>query len=175
MKDEEFDYNEYMGLTNEEDDCYQDTEVEYDNTLNLDNEFEEYTKPEIKVTTLKAKPRIINRRLKTRKGDIVKSKFERSMANYLFNRGIDYVYEPKLRLGKKLFKPDFYLSENKIYIECWGMNNMALYMKRRVYKEKVYNFYNIDYLSVNYKDMKKGRYHKILRKAGIINEGGKNV
>ena len=55
----------------------------------------------------------------TLKGDIVRSKGEKRIADWLYSRNIDYNYEPKL----SSFVPDFYLPEYKMIIEYYGMRD----------------------------------------------------
>ena len=166
----DIDYYDYMGLKdNDEDDCYVDEEDKED-IFPLEHNEEEYVEESINQPNKKLKNRknVYSRIRRTIKGHLVRSNFEKKFANYMYNRRIRYVYEPKLRLGKNLFKPDFYLPDKKVYIECWGMNNMAAYMAKRIYKEKRYKLYHISYLSVNYRDMINGKFNKILKRAGII-------
>ena len=65
--------------------------------------------------------------LKSIKGEIVKSRQEVSIANFLFLNGIDYQYEteypyvqPDANYG--LYHPDFFLPEYNIYIEHFGID-----------------------------------------------------
>jgi len=64
----------------------------------------------------------------TLKGEKVKSKGERQIANYLYLRNILYEYEKEARTDgwifhEKISKPDFYLPDNDVLIEYWGLVN----------------------------------------------------
>ncbi|EAV47483.1 helicase IV [Methylophilales bacterium HTCC2181] len=63
----------------------------------------------------------------TLKGEYVKSMEELEISNFLFTNGIEYNYEKKYEQKtstseKRQYKPDFYLPENKIYIEHLALN-----------------------------------------------------
>lgn len=162
-----------MGIDLSEDDCYVN-EAPYREDEDMESElFSSLDEKETKVTTISSALKGLQSKGKARKietlgGDYVRSNFEKKMANWLFNRRIRYQYEKKILLGGSLFKPDFYLPDKGVYIECWGMNNLSMYKLRRMYKESVYKLYNIRYLSVNYEDMKKRNFSKIFRKAGLL-------
>lgn len=60
----------------------------------------------------------------TKRGDIVKSYGEQQIANYLFWRGIEYIYEQDYeREDGGINSPDFYLPKYDVYIEYFGMKN----------------------------------------------------
>lgn len=68
-----------------------------------------------------------NKTLITLKGDTVKSKGEKWIADFLFEHGIDYRYEQRLfakELGDVEYHPDFTVFANgkKYIIEHWGIN-----------------------------------------------------
>ncbi len=77
----------------------------------------------------------------TRKGDLVRSKYEQSVANHLYKNGIEYIYEKELNLpGHKAFKPDFFLPEYNGYIEVLGVYgnrqyNYFAYLKKKIFRE----------------------------------------
>lgn len=54
---------------------------------------------------------------RTLRGEPVRSKSERDIANFLFQNGVDYEYEKETNFGEGVFHPDFYLPEFDIYIE----------------------------------------------------------
>ena len=97
-------------------------------------------------------------------GHIVKSKSEREIDNYLFEKNIPHAYEKSIRYGNQeneLIKPDFYLpnylGENKhVYIEHWGYNeNNIDYTKTKKFKIKIYQDKNITLINTyENKDMK---------------------
>ncbi len=53
----------------------------------------------------------------TFKGEKVKSKSERDIADWLFRHSIKYVYEPTINLKDFPFKPDFYIPQADLYLE----------------------------------------------------------
>ena len=75
-------------------------------------------------------------------GHVVKSKSERDIDNYLFDKQIRHVYEKEIRMfdGTPIH-PDFYLPDRNAYIEHWG-----------------YDESNIKYTET--KNMKMDFYHK---------------
>lgn len=163
--------SEYMGLSNN-DDCYPNDEPFIDEQpeiirVNINEQIKKYQQSkEDNAEPPNEYDR--NKRVMTRKGHTVRSKFERTVANFLFNERVNYVYEPELKLGSELFRPDFYLPNKKIYIECWGLNHLRFYMIKRIYKESIYKLFGIRYLSVDYADVKRKRLYKIFKRAGII-------
>ncbi len=56
----------------------------------------------------------------TANGELVKSKAEARIANFLKNKNISYVYEKPLLLAGRTIKPDFYLEKYDTYIEYYG-------------------------------------------------------
>nr|WP_255727703.1 UvrD-helicase domain-containing protein [Rhodohalobacter sulfatireducens] len=84
--------------------------------------------------------------IRTLKGEKVKSYQEAQVANFLFLHGIEYIYEAKYRgadtgnTQKRVYKPDFYLPKNGIYIEHFGVdrnNNTAPWVDRYEYLESM--------------------------------------
>ena len=59
--------------------------------------------------------------LETCKGEFVRSQQEAMIANFLFENGIEYEYEPYLKLDNRGIRPDFLLTEYGIYIEHWAV------------------------------------------------------
>lgn len=62
----------------------------------------------------------------TTRGDIVRSRAEAMIADYLFSRRINYEYEKVAmtkgqRRGRTISRPDFYLPDYNIYMEYWGL------------------------------------------------------
>lgn len=63
----------------------------------------------------------------TLNGEIVKSYGEMDIANFFFENGIKYMYEPSYKFDTRSeeygqYYPDFYLPEYDIYIEYFGVN-----------------------------------------------------
>ena len=66
-------------------------------------------------------------------GEVVQSKPELRIANFLFKRGIPYVYEAKVEGAT----PDFYLPAHNLIIEHWGMTGTK-YREKREMKKRLY-------------------------------------
>ncbi|MCJ8269202.1 MAG: UvrD-helicase domain-containing protein, partial [Psychrosphaera sp.] len=104
------------------------------------------------------------------KGDLVKSFGELYIANWLFQHGIEYVYEARYEhdvssVEFRQYKPDFYLTDQKIYIEYYGIDengDTAPYIDRACYhrsiswKRKVHEKYNTGYIELFYSQHKSG-------------------
>jgi DNA helicase-4 len=83
-------------------------------------------------------------RCQTLKGEWVKSKIEKRIADSLFKQGIRYVYEPKLRVWFFTnIRPDFYLPDYDVYVEYHGLlehpEKGAAYRRAVEYKQKHYD------------------------------------
>lgn len=66
----------------------------------------------------------------TLKNEIVKSYGEMEIANFLFENGVQYIYEHPYEIDTRTpefsqYKPDFYLPEYKVYIEYFGINRQG--------------------------------------------------
>lgn len=90
---------------------------------------------------------------KTMKGELVRSRSEKQIADFLYQYNIQYEYEPTLQLGNTLVKPDFYLPEQKIYIEYWGLVSKADYVERMRWKLNLYQKFKIKILSLYHDDL----------------------
>lgn len=78
--------------------------------------------------------------IETEQGEIVKSNYEKDVANYLYEQGIEYVYEKPLKLSDGVtVHPDFYLPEFDIYIEIYGMWGDQKYSQDRSKKQWAYD------------------------------------
>lgn len=66
-------------------------------------------------------------------GEVVQSAPERRIADFLYKRGIRYVYEMQLPGAT----PDFYLPDFNIIVEHWGMDHPK-YREKRMMKVKLY-------------------------------------
>ena len=69
--------------------------------------------------------------LRTLQGEKVKSYEELQIANWLYENGVEYeyepVYEPKLpETGRRDYQPDFRLTESGVYIEHFGVRRQKL-------------------------------------------------
>ena len=75
-------------------------------------------------------------RYKSDSGNTVKSRAELIVANWLFYRGIDFIYEKKTPTKERVIS-DFYLTQSDVYIEFWGLETPQ-YLKRKSKKIKIY-------------------------------------
>lgn len=66
-------------------------------------------------------------------GEVVQSKPELRIANFLFKRGVRYVYEMDIPGAT----PDFYLPDWNVVIEHWGMDH-SRYREKRAMKTRLY-------------------------------------
>ena len=109
---------------------------------------------------------------KTKDGHIVKSKNEREIDDYLFERGIKHSYEQSLAIDEYKehdLHPDFTLPEfdngKPVYIEFWGYNeNNIKYTNSKKYKIKKYKKLGITLICLNEKEDSKDIYSSIERK-----------
>lgn len=99
---------------------------------------------------------------KCKDGHIVKSKSEREIDNYLFEKGIAHAYEKSISIDEDKnhdIHPDFCLpnfkkSGKNVYIEHWGFNsNNIEYTKSKNYKLKQYKKLGLTVISTTEKDM----------------------
>jgi hypothetical protein len=76
----------------------------------------------------------------TLRGVEVRSRAEKTIADYLTENGIVYKYEPVLMGGanhEREMRPDFYLPKFDLYVEYWGMISHPDESKRNEYVEKM--------------------------------------
>ncbi|MFK3844752.1 UvrD-helicase domain-containing protein [Stenotrophomonas sp. NPDC078853] len=93
------------------------------------------------------------RGFRTARGEVVKSKEERTIANWLFYNGVRYVYEQPYEhdtatTHHRQYFPDFYYPEGKLYHEHFALNDRGqapkhfgdyldgVKWKRKIHKEK---------------------------------------
>jgi hypothetical protein len=63
------------------------------------------------------------RRYMTQAGFRVRSKAEKIIADYLTRSELRFVYEPLLRVGKTVVRPDFYLTDYDLPYEHFGLSS----------------------------------------------------
>lgn len=85
----------------------------------------------------------------TRKGEYVKSRAEKIIADYLLSRGVRYRYEQPV-CG---YRPDFYLPDYDAYIEFWGLPNLPQYRDKMNKKKAVYASNGVKVIDVYSKDL----------------------
>ena len=72
-------------------------------------------------------------KLVTHRREVVRSKPELRIANFLHRKGVRYVYEMPIEGAT----PDFYLPDSNVIVEHWGMEH-ARYKRRRMEKTRMY-------------------------------------
>ena len=80
-------------------------------------------------------------KIRSLKGELVKSFEECEIANFLYTHGIDYIYEADYEfktsdIKRRQYQPDFYLPKYQIYIEHLGLRGFgrtAPYVDRKEY------------------------------------------
>jgi len=97
-------------------------------------------------------------KLITNKGEKVRNQLEKDVADRLYEKSINYKYEPLIKAGKRYFFPDF-LIKDKIIIECttWRGYEKAFKLKEKIKllrkKYRIYVFItpkvNKYYISIN--------------------------
>ncbi len=83
----------------------------------------------------------LNKTITARDGTLVQSKGERLIADWLTAHGITYRYDAKFRIIAEFqIRPDFYLPEQDVYIEYWGLDSpqykMSMYKKQMLYQQE---------------------------------------
>ena len=76
-------------------------------------------------------------------GHYVRSRAELSIDNWLYMQGIVHAYERKLPVEQDAYC-DFYLPQNKVYIEFWGMEKDPAYLRRKKEKKAIYAQHNLN-------------------------------
>ena len=141
----------------------------YDKFDTYEEYFECYKKNKLnEVTDLKDEVSyMIDKRLNsdipiTIKGELVKSKGEAMIANFLFCNGIDYSYEKvykDLMSENRTYKPDFTLelAGEEVYIEYFGLSNyednkfeMNRYNNIRRIKENYHKIHHTKFIKLDY-------------------------
>lgn len=96
----------------------------------------------------------------TNRGEIVRSKAEKQVADYLHDKEIEYIYEQTIEVGrqKHKIKYDFYLPHDDTYVEYWGLEKAEKeisekYTARKEEKIHLYNKYNLKLVSLYPEDL----------------------
>ena len=93
----------------------------------------------------------------TQRGETVRSKSERRIADYFYQNNIRYVYEQDARNRwntRRISRPDFYLPDYGIYVEYWGMlaakdgNVRSRYERNMKWKMAQYHRNNTKFISI---------------------------
>ena len=99
--------------------------------------------------------------IRTIKGEIVKSKGEAIIANFLYKNGIEYEYEKiytDFMPDRKIYLPDFTLNLGglPVYLEYFGLStyddkNLNRYNKIRKIKEEYHQKHHTTFIKIDYK------------------------
>lgn len=85
-------------------------------------------------------PRDFRRRpkIETPSGRNVRSNYEKECIAWLEKEAIEYQYEPLILIGRKQYRPDFFLPEFNLFLEICGYIHMPYYRDRTDKKEQIY-------------------------------------
>jgi hypothetical protein len=88
--------------------------------------------------------------LETLSGIKVRSSYEKTCADLLYQNNIKFRYEPLMLLGGRRFRPDFYLPDYNLFIEICGYGHQPYYRDRIKYKEQIYKKNKLSAAFINY-------------------------
>lgn len=74
----------------------------------------------------------------TVRGERVRSLGEKRIADFLFERGVQYEYEPLMMVGGEKVRPDFALPEYEFVVEFYGVEGDEGYDLQSNYKRSLY-------------------------------------
>ncbi len=104
--------------------CYMNIPEENDNYNSLGEKID--TEKGIDFQTLKSKCEPLNIAAKSNlnsiHGEKVKSVEELMIANFLYLNGIEYEYEKPYPFGDTMYRPDFFITDYKLYLEHFGVD-----------------------------------------------------
>lgn len=106
---------------------------------------------------------------RTSDGHYVRSRAELLIDNFFYNNGIVHAYEKKLNIDEDMYC-DFYLPQNKIYVEFWGMENDEKYKERKKRKLELYSKHNFTLVELVDADLENldEKLQTKLRKVGLV-------
>lgn len=90
--------------------------------------------------------------IRTSDGHYVRSRAEMLIDNFLYYHRIIHAYERKVNIDEALFC-DFYIPEQKVFIEFWGMEENKKYAERKKRKQELYLKYGFNLIEINDSDM----------------------
>lgn len=111
---------------------------------------------------------------KTKGGELVKSRGELLVADFLHSEGLKYAYERPIRLGRHVIvRPDFYLKRYDVVIEFWGMLDDENYQRNSRWKVSHYKRFGVKFIELEPEDLfhLKERFYPKLEIAIGRNEG----
>jgi len=91
--------------------------------------------------------------------------------DWLYISGLVHAYERKLPVEEDVYS-DFYLPQGNVYIEFWGLENEAAYLKRKEVKKSIYAKYGYNLIELTDSDIMNldDALPRILLKFGISTE-----
>lgn len=102
----------------------------------------------------------------TKKGETVKSKAEKRIADFLYENKINYIYErPTIIWNWINIKLDFFIPEKNIFIEYFWLPDLPEYKKTMDLKIQEYKDYGVDCIMLFPDDLKNENFkQKIIKK-----------
>jgi hypothetical protein len=101
------------------------TEIQQEIYLQKQAEYLDEVREDYQVRLISKKKWQTGPTFSTKSGFRVRSKIEKIIADFLFGRGIRFVYEPIVNLGGFYVMPDFYLMDYEVFVEHFGLENQA--------------------------------------------------
>lgn len=100
----------------------------------------------------------------TKKGELVKSRSEKYIADYFYDNQINYIYEKPFEKGfwifkNELAKPDFYLPDYDVYVEYWGLIDNKDYFQLMRFKMRSYHEEGLKFISIYPDNLKNFNYY----------------
>ena len=89
---------------------------------------------------------------RTNDGHYVRSRGELVIDNWLYSHHIAHAYERKLPVEENAIS-DFYLPKGPVYIEVWGMEEVAAYARRKRDKLEIYRRYKFPLIELTDADL----------------------
>lgn len=86
---------------------------------------------------------------RTKDGHFVRSKSEVAICNYLFDHGIRYQYERRIFLGEQELHPDFYLPDQKLYLEHFGLLDNPRYKEYAHKKAELFKEHDVPLIATD--------------------------
>ena len=99
--------------------------------------------------------------LATDSGVKVRSKYEKTCADFLHASGIEFQFEPLMLLKGRQFRPDFYLPEYNLFLEICGYGHMPYYRSRMRHKQRLYDELGLRSAFIHYDG--KGSLEELIR------------
>lgn len=105
---------------------------------------------------------------RTSDGHYVRSRAEAMIDDWLFNRHIAHAYERKLPVEEDALC-DFYLPQGNVYIEFWGKEDDAAYVRRMEEKREIYRRNSLKLISLTDSELYRLDDHMpgLLRRHGV--------